>query len=93
MPDDDILGTPPQLGIVASRYETGETSLQSLCEKPEVQAREVRPHLERLQNAGVVEARRDGKCESKIRVELTEAGAERFEQYVETLQSEIESLD
>jgi hypothetical protein len=41
----------------------------------------------------VVGARRDGNREAKIRVKLTDDGAERFEQYVETLQRKIDALD
>lgn len=93
MPDDELLGTPPRLRIVANLYETGETSLQSLCENLEVEARNVRPHLERLQNAGVVAVTRDESSDPKIEIELTDDGAQRFEQYVETLQREIDALD
>lgn len=93
MPDDDLLGTPPRLRIVATLYETGATPLQSLCENLEVKARDVRPDLERLRNAGVVDATRDGNSDPRIDVNLTEDGAERFEQYVETLEREIDALE
>jgi DNA-binding MarR family transcriptional regulator len=90
---DKLVHQPTRLQIFAYLYQHGETPFSDLKDDLDVTEGNLSSHIQKMEDAGAVRIEKEFvDRKPRTTYELTEAGQEKFEAHIGTLESLIDDL-